>query len=415
MANATITVLEADGSTQTDVVVLDVGRQAAAASKSVAASTEDKAVLDAIAASLALLDNSIASGNELQVDVVGALPAGTNAIGKLAANSGVDIGDVDVTSIIPGTGATNLGKAEDTAHSSGDVGVMALAVRQDSQSDFGADGDYVPLSIDADGALRVSGAGGGTQYTEDAAAAGDPVGNMLMAVRRDTLATNEVSADGDNIALKATNKGQLHVAAQIGSGTATVTITDGAPAASDYGLVVALHPDSVNANGQNTAANSAPVVLSDYGKTVLKSVTMSTDTSQYASGDLIADTQQVDAALRVADGKGILQSITIIDEDNQGAALYVLIMRTSTSMGTENSAPNISDANLTAGLIGIVSVATTDYITLSGAKVAFKGNLGIPIQAVSGTDDIYIAVLNGAGTPTYTASGLEMVLGIQQD
>jgi hypothetical protein len=57
MANATITVLEADGSTQTDVVVLDVGRQAAAASKSVAMATEDKAVLDAIAASLAILDN----------------------------------------------------------------------------------------------------------------------------------------------------------------------------------------------------------------------------------------------------------------------------------------------------------------------------------------------------------------------
>lgn len=30
-----------------------------------------------------------------------ALPAGTNAIGKLAANSGVDIGDVDVTSVSP--------------------------------------------------------------------------------------------------------------------------------------------------------------------------------------------------------------------------------------------------------------------------------------------------------------------------
>ena len=35
--------------------------------------------------------------------ITNALPAGTNAIGKLAANSGVDIGDVDVTSI---TGVT---------------------------------------------------------------------------------------------------------------------------------------------------------------------------------------------------------------------------------------------------------------------------------------------------------------------
>ena len=43
------------------------------------------------------------AGTEMQVDVVAALPAGTNAIGKLAANSGVDIGDVDVTSISAGT------------------------------------------------------------------------------------------------------------------------------------------------------------------------------------------------------------------------------------------------------------------------------------------------------------------------
>jgi len=48
-------------------------------------------------------------------------------------------------------------KTEDTAHNSGDKGVMMMVVRQDSQSDFGADGDYVPLSVDANGLLRVSG------------------------------------------------------------------------------------------------------------------------------------------------------------------------------------------------------------------------------------------------------------------
>lgn len=52
-------------------------------------------------AGLTALDGAI-TGTELQVDVVAPLPAGTNAIGKLAANSGVDIGDVDVTSISAG-------------------------------------------------------------------------------------------------------------------------------------------------------------------------------------------------------------------------------------------------------------------------------------------------------------------------
>ena len=119
--------------------------------------TTDNAVLDAIAASLALLDNSIASGNELQVDVVASLPAGSAAIGKLAANSGVDIGDVDVTSIVPGTGATNLGKAEDAAHSSGDTGVMALVVRNDVLDALaGSDGDYSALQVNKTGALNVT-------------------------------------------------------------------------------------------------------------------------------------------------------------------------------------------------------------------------------------------------------------------
>ena len=56
-----------------------------------------------------------------------------------------------------------------------------------------------------------SGGSSVTQYTEDAAAAADPVGGMLIARRKDTLSAAEVSADGDNIALNSTNKGQLHV------------------------------------------------------------------------------------------------------------------------------------------------------------------------------------------------------------
>ena len=88
---------------------------------------------------------------------VGAVALSTSGAVLLGSNSGVDIGDVDVTSVITGTGATNLGKAEDAAHSSGDVGVMALAVRKDTQgASSGTDGDYEALQTDAYGALRVT-------------------------------------------------------------------------------------------------------------------------------------------------------------------------------------------------------------------------------------------------------------------
>lgn len=64
---------------------------------------------NAIKTAVELIDNAIA-GTEMQVDVVAALPAGTNAIGKLAANSGVDIGDVDITSIAAGD--NNIGNVD---------------------------------------------------------------------------------------------------------------------------------------------------------------------------------------------------------------------------------------------------------------------------------------------------------------
>lgn len=52
-----------------------------------------------------------------------ALAAGTN-----------NIGDVDIASAVPGTGATNLGKAEDGAAGDGDTAVAALGVRNDGGS-----------------------------------------------------------------------------------------------------------------------------------------------------------------------------------------------------------------------------------------------------------------------------------------
>lgn len=64
--------------------------------------------------------------------------------------------DVDVTRVIPGTAATALGKAEDAAHSSGDVGVMGLTVRQNSAAALSdTDGDYQPAITDASGRLWV--------------------------------------------------------------------------------------------------------------------------------------------------------------------------------------------------------------------------------------------------------------------
>jgi hypothetical protein len=58
--------------------------------------------------------------------------------------------------VVPGTGATSLGKAIDSAAGATDTGIAPLAVRDDALSGLTpAEGDYVPLRVDGNGNLWV--------------------------------------------------------------------------------------------------------------------------------------------------------------------------------------------------------------------------------------------------------------------
>lgn len=130
------------------------------------------------------------ANRELYVSLMTALPAGTNGIGKLTANSGVDIGDVDVTSVTPGTTASSLGKAEDAIHNTGDVGVMALAVSNEANTARAADGDYLPIATDTEGNVRVVG-----NRDHDAVDAGEVVGVGGRAIAHGANPTAVAAAD----------------------------------------------------------------------------------------------------------------------------------------------------------------------------------------------------------------------------
>lgn len=75
-----------------------------------------------------------------------------------AAQSGTwNVGAIS-TSVTPGTSSGHLGKQEDSAHNSGDTGVLMLAVRNSAHaSRTDADGDYTPIAVDAEGCVLVVG------------------------------------------------------------------------------------------------------------------------------------------------------------------------------------------------------------------------------------------------------------------
>jgi hypothetical protein len=118
------------------------------------------------------------------------------------------------TVTVSGTVTTQYQYAEDSAHASGDIGAFTLAVRNDAGTPLAADGDYIPFTTDANGALRVAFTGTvttGDNKAEDAAAASGDTGSFVLAVRRDTTGTS-TSANGDYSEIQTWSNGEVKVA-----------------------------------------------------------------------------------------------------------------------------------------------------------------------------------------------------------
>lgn len=100
------------------------------------------------------------SGTVTVTDGSGALNVIVDS-GSITANAGTNLNTSALALESGGNLATvaALSKAEDSAHSTGHTGVMALAVREATATDLsagGTDGDYEPLQVDANGKLHVN-------------------------------------------------------------------------------------------------------------------------------------------------------------------------------------------------------------------------------------------------------------------
>jgi len=143
-------------------------------------------------------------------------------------------------------------------------------------------------------------------------------------------------------------------------------------------------------------------------------VTPVVDTAVYTAGDLLFDSVEIPDAVRGAGGIAILQSVTILDKADQQVPMTLVILDTLTDMGTINNAPNPDDAEC-ATIIGWVPVGTSDYFDFGGANVACVRNIGLVCKALAGTSSLYVAAVNGSGTPTYgAATDLVIRLGFLQ-
>jgi hypothetical protein len=152
-------------------------------------------------------DGDVASGNPLPVsDAGGSLTVdGTVA----ATQSGTwNVGTVTTVSTI-----TNVVHVDDNSSTlSVDDGAGSLTVDGTVTAKLqDGSGNAITSTASALDVNIKSGSSSGTQYTEDAVAAANPVGDALILVREDARAGSLTTTDGDNVAARGTNAGELYV------------------------------------------------------------------------------------------------------------------------------------------------------------------------------------------------------------
>lgn len=142
-------------------------------------------------------------------------------------------------------------------------------------------------------------------------------------------------------------------------------------------------------------------------------VTLSADTSIYANNDVLADFQEITSFFRAPGECATIHSVTVIDEDDQGTALDLYVSRTGGTLGTENAAISISDANARE-VQTLAVVAAADFRDMINSQIATK--IISPGLVVGGgtSTSLWIGAVVRSGTPTYTASGLKLRMYVTQ-
>lgn len=155
----------------------------------------------------------------------------------------------------------------------------------------------------------------------------------------------------------------------------------------------------------SATANAIPVKALDDVITIDCSV----DTNAYAEGDVLFATQEVAGFSTAADITSILQSIVVLDPDDQGIGVDLIFFNANTSLGTENSAPDADDTELLT-IIGRVQVGAGSFYDIGASKIACVYGVGLPMKAGTG-GSIWMAGI-ARGAPTYAGGHLWVKLGV---
>lgn len=299
-------------------------------------------------------------------------------------------------------GVTRTEYTVDAAAPAAPVGTTVVAERDDQLAALTEiEGDWTNLRASSKGALWVTipdtngdpitSFGGGTQYTEDAAAAADPVGTVVNLIRKDAPAA-VTSTDGDNIAQRGTNYGAAYVQV-VSSGGALIDTFGGSGG---------------TAQADESAFTEGTTVMTPVGG-VLNDTIVSDPTEDQAAAVRITAKRAFHTNLRKADGTEITSgggveanalrvtlasdSTGLVSVDDNGGAITVDWAGTAPPIGAgvEATALRVTLATDSTGLVSVDDNAGS--LTVDGTVTA---NLSATDNAVLDAIEVDTTTLAGA-------------------
>lgn len=140
------------------------------------------------------------------------------------------------------------------------------------------------------------------------------------------------------------------------------------------------------------------------GHTEVVTATPTITAGTYSAGYLIGGLMTISNAVRVAAGKGTIQSIVMTDKAKQDMPIDVIFFQANlpNSTLTDHAAATVHDTDLLS-CIGVVKILASDYSDFADNSVASKTSQGLPFAAAAGSTTIYaIAVARDA--PVYAST-----------
>lgn len=129
-----------------------------------------------------------------------------------------------------------------------------------------------------------------------------------------------------------------------------------------------------------------------------------TASSAYSSGQQVGGLQTLNYPA-IAQGRfAMLATLTILDIDNQKAALTVLLFNSSPTIASiDKGTFSITAAALKATCIGQFPIVAGDYATAGSIAVATKTYSNAFLNSIDNAGQLFAAVVT-TGTPTYTTT-----------